>query len=224
MKVSILINKHEHKRDIPLSYDHVSFGDFLKLDECGTDKVKVMSLFWRLDYETLCKAKIKNMDEVLSKLKFLDKPMVLPDVKSIKELYGYPLPTNLEWEETQQYLDLKACVAESKDLTPKQQLERYTLYCAVYACKHWTGSYSIEAAEKLAPVFLNAPCTEVMAVGNFTLLRLIGLNLNTNPASQKAGSRMQRFRLALKGWAIRMGSISRWTIWLKRLGVKRMNY
>jgi hypothetical protein len=237
MKVSIFINKHEHKRDIPLSYDQVSFGNFINLDRCGTDKVKVMSLFWRLDYETLCKAKIKNMDEVISKLAFLDRrhPLLHPTQEQPltpelirqyipKELYGYPLPTNLEWEETQQYIDLKTYVSESKDLTPIQQLERYTIYCAVYAVKHLKGKYSWEEAEKLAPVFLNAPCTEVMAIGNFTLLRLIGLNLNTNPGSQKAGSRMQRFRLALKGWAIRTVSISRWTIWLKKLGAKRMNY
>lgn len=220
MKVTITLNKHTIHRDIPLSWEQVTFGDFLKLDDCGQDIVKLMALFWRLDYEQLKKAKITGFDAVVAALGFLNKQMHVPEIKSIKELHGYKLPQNLEFEEVQQYLDLKACVAEAKDLTPIKQLEKYTLYCAVYACKQWKGSYSIEAAEALAPVFLNAPCTEVMAVGNFTLLRLIGLNVHTRIDSRKAVSLVKKYKLALKGWVMRTGYRLRSMIWLKRLGVK----
>lgn len=224
MKVTITIDKQTLHRDIPLSWDQVTFRDFLKLDEFGTDPVKLMALFWHLDYEKLKKAYIKNLDDVVAKLGFLKQPFNLPDYRSIKVLHGYKLPDKLEFEEAGQLLDLQTYQVEFKDLTPMQKLEKYTLYCAIYACKQWYGKYDNKKAEELAPVFLNAPCTEVMAVGNFTLLRLTGLNLSIDLGSLKAGSRIKRFRLALKGWVIRMGSAYHWTILLKKLGLKRMNY
>lgn len=224
MKVTITINKQTIHRDIPLNWDQVTFGQFLKLEECGNDPIKTMALFWNLDYDKLKKAHIKNLDGVISILGFLVKPMTLPDYRSIKEINGYKLPPALEFEEAGMFLDLQAYQQEFKDLTPKQKLEKYTLYCAIYACKQWFGKYDNKKAEELAPVFLNAPCTEVMAVGNFTLLRLAGLNLNINLSSLKAGSRIKRFRLALKGLAIRMGSRIHSIILLKKLWLKRTNY
>lgn len=224
MKVTITINKQVFHRDIPITWDQVSFGDFLKLDECGQDVIKVIALLTRIDYEQLKKAHIKNLDQIVSVLGFLKKPMDPPDAKSIKYLHGYKLPDDLEFEETQMFLDLQKYVTEAKDLTPLQQLERFTLYCAVYACKRWKGAYDWKHAEELAPTFLNAPCTEVMAIGNFTLLRLIGLNLNINPASLNRVTPLKKFRLALKGFRLRMVYRLHSMIWLKRLGVKKTNY
>lgn len=224
MKVTITLNKQTHHRDIPISWDQVTFGDFLKLDECGQDVLKVIALLTRLDYEQLKKAHIKDLDRVVEVLGFLKKPMTLPDYQSIKVIHGYPLPKGLEFEEAGMYLDLQNYLKETDKLTNPKKLEKYTVYCAVYACRHRYGKYDWQLAEQLSPVFLNAPCTEVLAVGNFTLLRLVGLNLNINLNSLKAGSRLKRFKLALKAWVIRMGSAYHWTILLKKLGLKRMNY
>lgn len=205
MKVTITLNKQTFHRDIPISWDQVTFGDFLKLDACGQDVIKVIAMLTRVDYEQLKKAHIKNLDGVIATLGFLNKPMVPADYQSIKSLYGYPLPKGLEFEETQMYLDLKDEIGKDQALTPIQQLEKYTLYCAVYACKHFYGEYGWEHALKLAPVFLNAPCTEVVAVGNFTLMRLIGLNLGIATDSLNQVSRIKKFRLVLKALVIRTG-------------------
>lgn len=221
MKVTITLNKKEHHRDIPTSWDQVTFKDFLQLDDCGQDIIKVIALLTRIDYEQLKVAKIKNMDTVIATLGFLNKPMVPPDAQGIKTILGYPLPKNLEFEQVQMYLDLKNYVNEAQKLTPKEQLERYTLYVAVYACIHLKGKYDWKYAEELAPIFLNAPCTEVVAIGNFTLLRLIGLNLHINLNSLKTGSTIKRFRLALKGYLLLMARYFRSLISKKELVIKK---
>lgn len=217
MKVTITLNKQTFHRDIPVSWDQVTFGDFLKLDSCGQDIIKVIALLTRMDYEQLKKAHVKNLDGVVAILGFLKKPMTLPSYQSVKVLHGYPLPKNLEFEEVQMYLDLQNYMQEVNQLTDLEKLGKYTTYCAVYACKHRYGKYDWKLAEELAPVFLDAPCTEVMAVGNFTLMRLIGLNLNINLNSLKAGSPIKRFRLAIKSWVMLSGHFFRSLVSRKRL-------
>src|SRR5438552_15893148 len=110
MKASIIINGKEHKRDIPVCWDQVTFETFMKLDECGNDIVKVIALVTRIDYQVLAKAHIKNMDQVIAALGFLKKPVagIIP-----KTILGYPVPKNLEFEQIQLYIDLKNYLPES---------------------------------------------------------------------------------------------------------------
>lgn len=222
MKVTIILNKQEYIRDVPTSWDQVTFKEFLALDSCGQDIVKVIALFTGIDYEQLKVAKIKNMDTVIATLGFLNKPIEPVDPLSIKTILGYPLPKDLEFEQVQMYLDLKNYVSEAQKLTPVEQLERYTLYVAVYTCSHWKGNYDWKYAEELAPVFLKAPAVEVLALGNFTLLRLIGLNLNMRIDSLKAVSRLKRFRLVFKGYLLRTGHYFQSLISKKELAIKKM--
>lgn len=202
MTLTIIHNNQKQEKQIPVSWDGVTFDQFLKLGECGSDKIKVLSLFTGIDYETLKKSKVVGLDSVLAALSFLEKA---PEPRIPKTILGYPVPDNLEFEQVQQYLDIKNYLEESKAKTPQQQLEQYTLYCAVYAVPHWKqGQYSWEHTEKLAPLFLNAPCTEVMGIGNFTLAKLIGLKHDIKINYHPQGSVMQRFRLAIKGYRLRM--------------------
>jgi hypothetical protein len=236
VKATIILNKREYKRDIPISWDQVTFGDFLKLESCGDDIIKVIAMLTRLDYEQVKLAKIKNLEGIMTTLGFLKRPhpMLHADFSKMSadqlknfhqvvrehlpmEIYGYPVPKNLEMEQAQMYMDLNTFVKESKDLTPLEQLERYTLYVATYATVKFKGEHDWRHAVQLAPVFLNAPCVEVMAVGNFTLL-----NLHINLNSLKAGSRIKRFRLAFKGWALLTVHFFRSLISKKGLAIKKM--
>lgn len=204
MTVQIIIDGQTHKREVPTSWgnpnDFVTFGQFLKLDDCGQDIVKVISLLTQVDYSTLLRSRIVRMDDLVQTLSFLKSK---PEPVIPKTILGYPVPINLEFEQVQMYLDLKNYVAEASKLTPLQQLESYTLYCAVYACITKHGKYDFKLAEAMKDEFLNAPCTEVMGIGNFTLVRLIGLNLSIKPSFPKAGSRLTRFRLGLTAFRLR---------------------
>lgn len=216
MKVTILINSKPQERNIPVCWEDVLFWQFLLLEKCGQDIIKVLSLFTGVDYETLRQAKIINLEQVIAVLGFLNTKLI-PTVP--KTILKYPVPSNLEIEQVQQYIDLKNYIIEANKLTPTEQLEKYALYCAVYACAapNAYGKYSWEHAEKMQAEFLNAPCTEVMGIGNFTLLKLAGLNLATGKTSRKADSAVMRLRLVLAGWRIRMVLFLRSLTWRKRL-------
>jgi hypothetical protein len=202
MTLTIIHNGKELKHTIPTSWDNVTFGQFLKLGECGNDRIKVLSLFTGIDYDDLKKSRVINLDGVLELLRFLDKE---PEPRAPKEILGYPVPENLEFEQVQMYLDLTNYLKETKDATPEDKLKQYTKYVAVYCVLKRFGTYDWKLVEEMAPLFLKAPCTEVMGIGNFTLVRLIGLNLSTKVTFPPPGTRMMRLRLAIKGYLLRMG-------------------
>lgn len=214
LKVTILINRKEDERSVPTCWDDVSFGKFLKLESCQQDIVAVIALFVGIDYDILRRSKIINMDSVIATLKFLTEPMV-PAVP--KTILGYPVPPKLEFEQVQMYLDLKDYVSKAKELTPLQQLESYTLYCAVYACRSKHKEYDWEKAEAMRDEFLQAPCTEVMGIGNFTLLKLIGLKNNIDVTSRKPDSLIKKLKLVLAYLRIRTVLFLRSFNWRKRL-------
>lgn len=213
MKVTILINKKEHIRNLPVSWDQVTFKTFLELDSCGQDIIKVIALLTRIEYETLLKAKIVDMDKVIAVLGFLNSPAqpVIP-----LSICGYPIPKDLAFEEVQQFVDLKTYNDETQGLAPLEKLKQYTVYCAVYACKAAFGHYDYKLAEKMKDQFLQAPCTEVMGIGHFTLARLIGLNLNINVSSPMPSTPWKKFKLVLINWRKLTAHIHHWFSWRKK--------
>lgn len=214
LKVTIILGKSTIHRDLPVCWEDVTFAQFLDLESCGQDIIKVIALLTGVDYLTLCAAKIVDMDNVISLLKFLNTQPVTAIPKTI---LGYTVPEKLDFEQVQQYIDLKNYVAESAKMTPTEQLRNYTLYCAVYACIAKHGKYEWQLAEGMRDEFLQAPCTEVMGIGNFTLLRLIGLKHNIDLNSPKVSSLIKKFKLVLAGWRIRMVLFLRSFNWKKKL-------
>lgn len=221
MKVTVIQNGKPQVIDLPTSWDQVTFRQFLKLDECGDDIVKVIALLTGIEYNTLLKAKIVDMDQVIAMLGFLKKP-AQPFIPT--SICGYPVPKDLAFEEVQMFVDLKTYIFETKDKTGLEQLAQYPVYCAVYACSYRYGKYDFQLAEKLSDVFFDAPCTEVLGIGNFTLLRLTGLNLNIALNSRQPLTRMQKFKLVLKTWRKTSVHMQRWFTWKKKLAGQTKNY
>jgi hypothetical protein len=228
MKVTIIINGKSIEKEVPTAWgepdNFVPFWQFVDLEKCSDpetkvlDKTKVLSLFTGIDHETLLKAKIKAFDNVMvNGLSFLGTE---PKVTIPEKLLGYTMPKNLEFEQVQQYVDLQNYIKESRDKSPSDQLRQYTLYCAVYACSQKYGKYDWKLVEEMAPEFLNAPCTEVMGIGHFTLMRLIASKQSTKPTSPPQNTLLKKLGLVLKSWRLRLAFSLHWIIWSKKLGVK----
>lgn len=215
MKVTIISNNQEVIWDCPTSYDDIKFRTLLELDKCGNDIVKVIALLTNIEYDVLLKAKIVNMEGVIQTLGFLNRP-AQPFIPT--SILGYPVPKDLAFEQVQMYVDLKQCLADNKEFKGIDLLKQYPLYCAIYACNHRYGKYDYKLAEKLAEVFFDAPCVEVLGIGNFTLLKLTGLSVNINPSSRQPLTPMKKFRLVLKTWRNISVHIHRWFLWRKKLG------
>jgi hypothetical protein len=217
IKIKITISSLTYEKDIPTSWDEVTYRQFLEMYDCGEDYAKLISLFTGIEVEKLRKAKIFNFDKVLEILQFLStKPADAVPPKILK----YTIPKNLEFETIGQFEDLKKEIENSKSLSPFEQMQRYPLYCATYACSQEFGEYDWRHAERIAPYFLNAPALEVLAVGNFTLVKLIGLKFSIKTDFQRPLTPLQRWTLVFRLWVKRMVSSVHWFIWKRKLDIK----
>jgi len=123
MKVTAILNGVKVTKEIPTSWDQVTYGNFLKLTECGTDIAKIVSLFTGIDIDTLRKSKILNIEAVTGALSFLNVPMDALDIPD--KVLGYDIPKNLEFESMGQYADIQDAIkkAEGKDKEMKQIID-----------------------------------------------------------------------------------------------------
>lgn len=213
MKIEIQINGTKQEKEIPTKWEEVSFQKFLKLTTCGDDTVKIISLFTDIDEETLKKAKISNLESLITLLGFLKTEMnlTIPDT-----CQGYKIPKNLEFETIGQYQDLKA---EALILSQTNSFDQYALFCAIYA----TNPYDYKKAEELKSVFMDAPCTEVMAIGNFTLAKLAELTTGIKAKSLLPNIHRKKFLQGLIDWLRSLVFIARYYTWRKKLHLPESN-
>jgi hypothetical protein len=247
MKLEVILNGKLTEKQIPISWDQVPYKQFLELFDAGDDYVKAISVFTGVPDETIRKAKIKGLDDIIHVLGFLRKEVV---TRVPERIMFYQIPKDLGFETIAQIEDVKTEIAKlagSEDEDPndpakkRAQLEKYPLLCAVFACKHMSrertlelsykypnedlkyGEYHWLKAEAMQEEFLNAPTPEVLGIGNFTVLKLIGLNLNIKPNYQKPITRTKRLKLVLKRWWLHLVFMEPWYSWRKKHSAKAVS-
>lgn len=240
MKINITTTRdsgpYKHTIDIPTGWEQVTFKQYLGLIKAGTDINEILSVFTGLDVSVLKKAIVKNLGAVTACLHFVNRPPVYGLPVTIQ---GYKIPKNLETQSTAQFEDLKAILAkfkypeEGKQLSIDDHIFNYNLYpsiVAVYAIanendKDPVKSYDYEYAEYIAPRFFNSPCTEVLAVGNFTRVRLHALSLGIVPTSPpERVTRLNKLKQGLINWLQSLASSIRYHTWKKSLPLSEQRY
>ena len=208
MKIQIDLNGVKVERNLPIRWEDITFEQLLKLEQCKDDTER-LSLFTGVDVATLKVAKIGNLEGVITCLSFLTRETEFFTIPT--SCMGYDIPKDLAMETIGQYQDLK--LEASTMINDVQSFEKYAHFCAIFACK----PYDYANAEKLIPIFMQAPCTEVMAIGNFTLLRLAELTGNIPKGSLSQPTRMKRYRQAFKTYLKRLVFTVRFYIWKRKL-------
>lgn len=233
MRITITLPSGKIKKEIPTNWDDINYRQFLDINKNGWTILltpsELIAYFTGIDVEVIRKSKIEGLETVIKLLSFLQLvPMKFEIPKRLfvsgqsPNGFWYDIPKNLEFESTGQFTDLES---EAAKLSPNPEdklsnLEHYPLIVATYC----VDPYSWQEAEKLAPFIFNSPCQEVLAIGNFTLVKLIELNLNIKPTSPPVVTRLSKFQLALKGWQKNMVSSARFYLWRRRLGRAGMNF
>lgn len=205
------------KDGIPVNWDGVTFGQFLKLKDCK-DHADILALFLKMDAKTLRTAQIKNLPDVIQALKFMDRPMpfILP-----RSINGYLIPKDLNFETIGQFEDLKEL---AKKVGEKgENIAVYADMVTVYAMPDYNRANQ-EQRDEFTKQILNSPCTEVMAVGNFTLAKLIELSLPGSKTFRKVNILMHRFKLVLKSCRANLAFWARYFLWKKKLRTKGMSF
>lgn len=113
------------------------------------------------------------------------------------------------------YADLQHIAASfSKELT-KEGLLKYCEIVAIYAMPNYEDASEQEKQDFIVQ-FHNAPCEEVMAVGNFTLMKLAALKMSIGSGYQNQGTLISRLRLGLKALLSRTAFSIRFAIWKRK--------
>lgn len=217
MKITVILNGVKVHKDIPTSWDKVTYGQFLKLAECGSDIAKIVSVFTDIDEAILRKSKIINLEAVTSYLSFLN--VAMPDLEVPDKVLGYDIPKNLEFETVAQYSDLQQEINKTQG-DQNAILKSYPLFVATYAM----SPYDPLQVEEFSKQFLNAPCMEVLAIGNFTLVRSIGSNLGISPNYLRGVTLMKKLRLVIRSWRSNLAFTIRFYLWKRRLPTNGRNW
>jgi len=210
---------------IPTRWEEVTFRQLLAINECNDDWLKIFGVFLEEPSEAIgnARAETGTLDELLICLSFLTTTEIPKGVPT--SILGYDLPKDLGFETIGQYQYIREDVASTATLNANDQIRRYALYCAVYAQPQTNdGEFDFEKAEEMAEQFMNAPAMEVLAVGSFTLLKLIGLSRPINDVSRKEITLTKKLLLVIRAWLIFTVSTVRLWLWRKRLGAQRKSF
>lgn len=213
---------NEKPYEIPTDWSGVTFEMFLKLVDCKTESER-LAVFIGMDAETIRTAKIKGFDSVMTALAFTNGEAPLVAVP--KKILGYDVPKNLELEQVGRYEDLKLILASfpQEGKLNIDSIRKYVDLCGVILQPDYMDSND-EQKEAFAKRFLNAPCLEVLAIGNFLLWKLIALRMGIKTHSLTSNTPMKKFRLALIVWLKRLVFTVRFYFWKRKAGLTGIPY
>lgn len=197
--------------DIPNAWHLVTWRQFVALSKAGSDQCKIIEAVTGIDSETIRAASIKNFDVLISCLSFMTTEMnlIMPST-----ILGYKVPTNLEDEAAARFGDVQEIAQKFKEDDKIGNLEYYPLIAATYIVP---SPYNFKEADKLAERLQDAPCSEVMAIGNFTLLKLMKSSSGMLNSSHLEGTLRNRLRRATINWLQRLAFRIRYATWKRSL-------
>lgn len=204
---------------LPLGWHEISFGKSLALAKCKnfTEELSCLS---GVPVEDIKNGKIANLETALlfiASLKRIDPPTDLP-----KTILGYTVPDDLMLEETGRYEDLKIIVEGMESNPGPDQLVKYTEIVGVFTQPNYLTSNEKQRKE-FADKFLNAPCKEVVAIGNFIVMKLRVLRTGIPNNSPKSLTRMKKIKLASRAWLKNMAFTIRFALLKRRSAFQETN-
>lgn len=199
IKAEFTLNGVKVSKQIPMAWDELPFGKFVALSEAGTDRSKVLAILSDIDHETIKTAQISNFNALMQLVSwvFIEFPqLLLPSKLTMLNGHTYWLPKDLEITTYDRYTDLDNLVRTEDNIVSK-----YPLIAATYI----VNPYHYKDAEALAEqISLYGPCTEVMAIGNFTVANILGLRNTMRQIVPKPDTPLNRLKQALRNFLKRL--------------------
>lgn len=222
LKVTVSLNGVRVKKDVATSWPEVDFETSLLLADVAPNRSKALAILCKIDYEIFSRAEVTNLDSVLSYLTFLDFGV---EHKLPKTILGYPLPENLDWVTTGRYEDCLSVIEsfpkEEKNVKTTD-IKKFTEICACFCMPDYHDADE-KKRQLFADQFLKAPCTEVLAIGNFIAMKLLNMKVNGGKSSRPTLTLARRCRLVLISWLKRWAFTVRYSSWKRKLRITEMN-
>lgn len=176
------------------SWDKMSFSQYLRILKLKDDNVELISILSGVDYETVKKAKITGLDNLMYLTQFLKTPPQFPQIPT--QIGPYKLPLNskgvfdIQFESLAQFEDMRQVMEKLKD-DVYAQAEAYATYCAIYVQKLRDGEYDSDKALQMVSEVMDYPASHVITAGSFFFVKLqVLLNgIQTNSQSSAPSQR-----------------------------------
>lgn len=169
---------------IPSTWNDLTFDQFLKVSESKGSVTEMIALFTGIDIETLKKASIEGLNQVMISLAFLKKS---PEFTGNPVKIGpYKLPLNskrefdIQFESLAQFEDMRAIMNAVPEGNAIETLKGMAKYCAIYLQKIRDKSYDQDKAMAMVEEVHQMPAHEVIAAGSFFFLKLLSLSTGTD--------------------------------------------
>lgn len=198
----------------PQHWGEVTFEQLIDISKCKTEAEQI-AYFSKIPFDQVRKAHVTNLPKIESILRFLqtDIPDNIPD-----NILGFEVPKNINFEAVGKFEDIKT-ISSGIDSNNPDDLIKYTELITIYLMPDYLDAKPEQQAE-FAKQFLKAPCSEVLALGNFILRRYIE-SLKTSKSSFPVPvTQWNKFRLAMKGLRVTLVSSIRLYIWKRRQALK----
>lgn len=197
--------------EIETEWGELKFSKFLKLLTAKDDYNELIGILLDMPADDVKKARILGLENILNAMRFMKTPaQVDPFPKKVGE---FTIPQDLRFESVEQFETLKKAInkaAAMDNLT--EQTKQLAFYAAIY-CQPLNGDdFDEEKAQWLADLFMDYPCTEVMAAGNFFMTKCLSLTSGLPMSYLRKNLPMKKSRLDFSGFLRRSGFTRLWTI------------
>lgn len=181
---------------IPTKWDDVTFKQFLDLmDVKANDHAKLISIFTGIPEETVSKAKIGGLENLMRALSFISTEPQF-DTRKVEGLLGIKAPADITFEHLAPYEDMMQWAYKdidmAKDGKHRESVECKARYCAIYSQYSRDGEYDSIKAETVYQDILNAPCLDVLYLGTFFLIKHLASRTNITASSKQSTPQSQK--------------------------------
>lgn len=181
---------------VPSSWEDITFAQYLSILQGPKNTAELLSVFTGIPSETLKKANIFGLDEVLMAIKFAYKPMETPGKTTNVGPFTWP-DKEIQFETLAQFEDMRSIMAKAPKDTPGF-VAQYPMYCAIYLQKIKDGEYSFDKAKEMANEIELYPAVEVISLASFFLVKLLSLTIGISPNSHPANQNQKKSKSDMK--------------------------
>jgi hypothetical protein len=195
---TIELNGVKVNKEIPTTWNEVTFEQYLKILKVNTNEAEFLSVFTEIEPETIKKAKIKGLENLLLALDFLKDA---PDWTHKPEVFmGMPMPNDITFEALGPYIDCRSILFDVQAKGLPEFVEAYAKYCAIYLQAidtDWTG-YDHDKAMQYVREILKQPAGEVVGLGSFFISKFLTLKTNMQEKSPAKATPRKKSKRVMK--------------------------
>lgn len=177
------------------SWDKMSFSQYLRILKMKDDNVELISILSGVDYDTVKKANITGLENLMYLTQFLKTPPKFPEKPTQIGPYKLPLNSNgvfdVQLESLAQFEDMRHFM-NKLETGVYAHTEAYATYCAIYLQKLRDGEYDSDKSLKMVPEVMNYPASDVISAGGFFFIKLLLLLNGTVKTSQSSAQRQRK--------------------------------